>query len=561
MTGLIQDLRLACRNLRRHPVWSATIVLVLALGIGGNMAMVSGFDAWVLRPLDFRDPERLVALYESQPALGRDEFGVAPKSLDDWRASARSLPAIEPYSRAMLTLEADEGDAERILGTRISAGLLPMLGKEPCLGRGFSAEEDLAGAPARVVLIGHATWHNRFAADPEILGRPVLVDGTPHEIVGVMEPGFQFPEWSELWVPMGLDPAAHGRERRFLNVAGRLADGATLADASAELAAIAAGVAAREPATNEGWSARATPIRDVWSPAVIRIALTASAGAALMVLLVICANVANLLLASWISRSRETALRAVLGATRWRLLRQAITESALLALLGGAIGGPLGILGTRLMIGLVPVDPPYLFAFRYDHRALIWTLVLSLLSAAAAVIGVVLRTTGPQLFDALRGGTRGGEGRRAVRLRGGLVGLEVAVSTALVIGALLMVKSFVQERSRDYGYERDAVLTAGVTLAERVYDTPEARAAFFRRAIDGLRQLPEVSLAGAVDQLPPSPGRWTSLHADGVAARRGEEVLATHHRVAGDYLEAIGVPIVAGRRFLPAELEEGAAVA
>ena len=561
MTSILQDLRLTLRMARANPTWTLTIVLVLGLGIGGNMTMLASFDAWVIRPLDFAEPERLTALHETQPTLQRSGFAVSPKNLDDWRASLTSVKGIESYTRTMFTLRADEQEAERVPGTRISAGLLPLLGKPPVMGRVFSREEDLPGQPAQVVLISHGLWRNRFHSDPAVLERTLPVDDVPHRIVGVMEEGFKFPEYAELWVPLGVDPAAHGRDRRYLSTIARLRDTATLAQANAEIAALAERIATREPETSEGWSAAAEPLRDEWAPPVIRVAITASSGAAIFVLLVICANVANLVLAKSIARGRETALRAVLGATRWRLVRQTITETTVLALLGGLIGGPLGVLSTRLMMGMVPVDPPYLFEFRYDHRALLYTLALSFLAGAVSVTAVVTRMTRGSLFDVLRSGARSGENRRTARLRGLLVCGEVALSTALVVAAVLMVKSFVQERDTDYGYERDNILTARVALTGITYGDADARRAYLDRATAALRELPETELVGAVDELPASPNRRTSLHPEGETARRGEEVIASHHRIGGDYLASIGVAILSGRGLRPAEIRDGADVA
>jgi predicted permease len=560
LSQLIQDLRLALRLLRRNPVWSATIVVVLALGIGGNMAMLSAFDAWVVRPLDLERPEELVALHETQPELDRRGFGVAARTLGDWRAAQTTFVAIEPFTRRQFTVTGAE-DPERIQGAAISAGLLPLLGRHPVLGRAFTAEEDLAGQPARSALVSTSLWTNRFAADPQILGRTLLLDDEPHEIVGVMEEGFAFPEWADVWVPLAVDEQAGPREQRRLSLVGRLRPGVERAHAEQEIRSIAADIARREPDSNAGWSAEVTPLREEWAPPVIRVALTASAGAALLVLAVICANVANLFLARALARNQETALRSVLGASRWRLMRQALTEATVLALIAAAVGTPLGIAMTRWMISWAPVDPPYLFAFRIDHRAMLYTLAVSLIAGVASGLGPVVRTTGASLFEALKSGSRSSQTRSTSRFRGLLIGAELALSTALLVGALLMVKSFVQQQRHDLGYQTSDVFTAQVSITGKAYAEPERRGAFLERATLAVSEIPAVAAVAWVDRLPASQGFETvGLEAEGIFRERGEEPNAVLQRVHGEYFETLGIAVETGRAPTAAETRDGAAV-
>ncbi len=338
MLGLLQDIRFGLRQLVHRPGWALVIIFVLAIGIGANTSMFSGFDAWVLRPLDFEDPERLVALHESQPKLDRHRGSLSPRNLGDWADAQQSFVSIEPFRRHRYNLSDD--DEVRLEGARISASLFPLLGKHPILGRTFTRSEDGPGQPGAVALIAHRIWRERYGADPNVIGRVVRLDGRLHEVVGVMEPGFEFPEWAEVWTPFGLDVHSDERGYRFVSAFARLKDGVSLEAARSDLQAIAARLEDKYPEENAGYSANVLSLREEFVPPVIRIAITASLASSLFVLLIICANVASLMLARASARGRESALRTALGASRWHLIRHNLVEGTRVLQCSG--GGPPG---------------------------------------------------------------------------------------------------------------------------------------------------------------------------------------------------------------------------
>ncbi len=561
MTSLLQDLRYSLRVIRKHPVASAVIVATLALGIAANTAMWAGFDAWIVRPLPLEDPDTLVTLAETQPRLGAGRHPISPANLRDWQEQSRTLSEIAAYDRRMFNFY-HRYEPQRVAGASVSAGLFPLLGVAPARGRHFLESEDRPGGPL-VAILSHHAWQIRFDGDPEIVGKTVRLDDRLHEIVAVMPPGFKFPEWAELWTPLALDPDELPRGERFLEAIGRLAPGATLETARAELGAIAERLAKLYPESNSGWGVSVLPVREEWVPPVIRVALLSSLGAAFFVLLIICANVANLMLAQATGRQRETALRAALGASRRRLVRQALTESTLLALAAGALGTALGGWGVRWMKSWAPIEPPYMFEFAVDGRALAYTLLVSLAAGLVCGLAPVVRSSGLDLAETLKSGGRSGEGVRGSRMRDALVVLELAFCVLLVVGALLMVKSFLEEQRIDTGYRTRGVLTLRLSLTGEAYDDPRQRVAFLDRALDRLASLTGVETVGATSHLPASRSGWETvrLEAEGRPARPGEEPRTTRYAVSREYLETLDVSVTAGRPFTASEVLDGGEVA
>ena len=561
MSSLIHDLRFAFRVLRRNPVTSAVIVLTLALGIGANTAMFAGFDAWVLRPLDFDQPERLVALHEFRIKLG-ESSNVAPANFRDWQAASRSFDAIVPFSRTKFNLQAAD-DPERVEGARVAAELFPFLGVDPARGRHFLPEEDLPNGPA-VALISHTTWQRRFNSDPDVLGRTVRLDDNPHEIVGVMPPGFEFPEWAHVWTPLGLDPQASERDERWLSVVARLAPGTGMDVARAEISRVAERLATMHPESNTGWGVEILPLREMWAPPVIRLAMWVSMVVAGAVLLVICANVANLLMAQANRRRREVALRSALGAGRRRLLKQILTESLVLASAGGALGGVLGGWWVDWMLSWAPVNPPYLFRFTVDGRALVYTLAVVVATALVCALATVVRSSGLDVAESLKsgGGRTVGSGV-GLMLRRSLVVGEFAVTMLLLVGALLMVKSFVREQQIDPGYRTEDTLALRLSLAGAAVEDAGGRIELVDEILGRISALAGVEAAGAANRLPVSRAGYQAvqLEAEGRPNQPGEEPIAVYQSVTRDYLEALELPVVEGRGFTSGEAKEGADVA
>ena len=561
MNGILQDVRFAFRHLWQRPLWSGMIIAVLALGIGANTAMFSGYDAWVLRPLDFRAPEQLVAVRESQPALGRSA-GVSPRNLGDWMEQQQSFEEVGAFSRERFNLS-DESAPVRLDGTRVSASLFPMLGKRPVRGRGFRPEEDRPGQPAAVALISYRLWERRFGVDPQVVGRTVRLDGRTHEIVGVMEPGFLYPEWADVWTPMGLDVGAGDRDNRWLNVVARLRSDTSVESAGTQMSTIAARLEQQYPDSNSGWNVDVVPLRGDLVPPVITTALAASLASGILVLLVLCANVASLILAQATARRRATAIRAALGASRWRLVRQSLAEGVLLALPAGALGALFAVLGVRWTLSWVPVDPPYLFAMSgLNATGGVYTLLVSLLAGVACGLVPLLRSSGVSVLGALKSGG-GTSGRRGgTRFGSTLVIGELALSTTLLIGALLVVKSFLALQGADRGYRTDSVLTAELDLVGEGVDQESQRLAAVDRILAGLRELDGADGVGLTTHLPAGGGhRVWGLVAEDRTYAPGEAINATVHGITGDYLTALDIPVLEGRTLTDSEKREGGAVA
>ncbi len=561
MSSLIHDLRFAFRVIRRNPVTSAVIVLTLGLGIGANTAMFAGFDAWVLRPLDLENPQRLVALHEIRTKLG-ERAGVAPANLRAWQAASRSFEAMVPFSRQQFNLQTGD-HPERVEGARVDATLFGFLGIDPIRGRHFLPAEDLPGGPP-VALISDTTWQRRYDSDPEILGRTVRLDGRPHEIVGVMPPGFEFPEWAHVWTPLGLEPQGLERDERWLSVVARLKPGTSLDQAKAEMAGIADRLAARHPDSNAGWSASVQLLREQWAPPVIRLAMWVSMVLAGAVLLVICANVANLLLAQASRRQREVALRAALGASRRRLVAQTLTESLVLASAGGVLGALLGGWWVEWMLSWAPVNPPYLFRFAVDGRALVYTLAVAVATGLLCTLTTVSRGAGLDVGESLKsGGGRTVSSGRGRTLRRFLVVAEFAVTMLLLIGALLMVKSFVGEQRIQPGYRAAGVLTLRLSLDGPVYEEPGRRVELVDEVVRRVTGLAGVEAAGATSRLPVSRAGYlrAKLEAEGRPSQPGEEPTAAYYSVTRDYLQTLDLPVIEGRSFTAGEARDGGDVA
>jgi len=562
MASLLQDLGLAIRVIRRRPGTSAVIVLTLALGIGVNTMFFSGLNGMVLRPLPFEAPERLVALNEAQPKLGQSRKSVAPANLRDWQDENRVFEGIAPYVRSSFNLFTED-DPERIRGASVSASLFPLIGVQPSLGRGFSAEEDRPGG-SRVALISDAVWRRRFGSDRQVLGRTLMLDDRVHEIVGVMEPGFRFPLHAQVWTPLALDPADTRRDQRFLSALARLAPGVTVDEAQAAMTLIGERLASRFPDTNTGWSVRVRRLRDSWLPPVTQFSSIAQQVAVTFVLLIVCANVANLMLARLTSRRRETAVRAALGASRTRLIRGFLIESGVLALLAGALGTWFGVWGMVWLKRIVLVPIPYWLRFDLDPTALVFAVATTLLAGLLCGLVPAWRASGRDVGDALKaGGGRSVDAAGGNRLRNVLVVSQFAMSLMLLVGALLVTKSLLHLQAIDVGYETDRVLTMRLALTGEAYRDPERRVTFLEEALRRTADLTETEAVGASNYLPASRNGYTtaSVEPEGQVVDRGEELLASYHTITDGYLRSLQIPVREGRGFTEEETLEGRRVA
>jgi len=548
--SLLRDLRYAGRRLRRTPAFTALVVATLALGIGANTAIFSVVDAVLLRPLPYRDVDRLVAVrhsYPSQELLAPVDAAGFARYRDEAR-SFGGLTAVRARWEPNLT---GQGEPERLVGARVSGRFFEVLGVPAALGRTLLPDEDAPGRHQAVVL-GDGLWR-RLGADRGIVGRTILLDGEPHEVVGVMPPGFRDPGLrdTELWRPLALPPEefAGGRGQEWLDLVARLRPGVGIEAARAELAAVARRARADEPgAWPPDWTIAATPLVEQTTGA-IRPAVLVLLGAVGFVLLIACANVANLLLARGAGRGREVAVRVALGARRADLVRQLLAESVLLALAGGVFGVALAWAGVRalgtLAAASLPGGTPGI-----DARILGFALLLSLVVGIAFGLVPALQTSRVDLQEALKEGARGAVGARATHaIRRGLVVGEVALALVLLTGAGLLLKSFARLQAIDPGFDTGRLLTFTIALPASRYETEAQRVAFFDRVLGDVAALPGVRAAGAVSILPFGPGGSTnSYRVEGRPFVRGQPgPWGDFRHATPGYFRTLGIPLVKGR--------------
>jgi predicted permease len=559
MESLFQDLRFAVRTLLRSRGFAVVAILCLGLGVGVNTAVFSMVNALLIRPFPFHEPDRVVTLYGSNARLGYTESGLSHADLADWKAGSRGtieeLAAF--YTRSVAV--AGPGETERVEGASVETNTFGLLGMRPVLGRSFLPEEGISGGP-RVVLLSDALWRRRFAADPHVVGRKVVLNGAPAQIVGVMPPRFKFPEVAELWTPLAPDPT-DARGERYLGTVARLRPGATIRQAEAELAAVARRLAAEYPETNSGWGARVVSYRDDMIDGSLRLMLSLMLGAVGLVLLIACANVANLMLARSAGRRREIAVRSALGAGRARVFRQLLTESVVLALAGGALGTAIAIGWTKWTVSRIPEELPYWIRFEVDGTVLAFTFLLS--SVTGVVFGAIpaLRATGGDVQQTLRDGGRGASGGRS-RLRSVLVVGQLSLALVLLVGATLMIRSFVAASRADLGFDTSHVLTARVYLAGDRYTPRASRAAFLNAAAERISAIPGVQAAAATNAIPGDDGgQPVELEAEGAPRARGDELTGELFGGTAGLWTALGTPLAAGRPFTAAESGDTAATA
>ena len=555
MGTILQDLRFGVRMLAKSPGFTLVAVLALALGIGANTAIFSVVNTVLLRPLPFTQPERLVTVIPRNERDGSLGDTHSYPNFADLRAQRQIFEAAAAYSAASgFLLGGDEPELLRGLVT--SADLFPMLGARPALGRTFTAEEDKPGAQ-RVIVLSDGLWRRRFNADPRIVGQSITLTTGPTTVVGVMPPDFKYPVGMakvDYWMPLvpNIRPDnLTARDSVFLTVVARVRAGATLQQAQAELNRTSQQLAAAYPDSNTALGFMLRPLHEELVGDV-RPALYVLLAAVGFVLLIACANVANLLLARAAARQREIAIRVALGASRWRIVRQLLTESLLLALAGGGLGLLLALWGLDLLVAAAPQNIPRLHEAALDPVVLAFTIGVSLLTGVVFGLAPALQATKTDFNEALKeGGRGGGEGLRQNRLRAVLVIAEVALSLILLVGAGLLIQSFGHLLKVDPGFRPEHVLAADVVARSSSYPKPEQRAAFFQQVLQHIAQLPGVEAAGAVSPLPLG-GNFEafSFAIEGrPPAPRGEEPAADFRITSADYFRAMSIPVRRGRVF------------
>jgi predicted permease len=555
MDALLQDIRYGIRRLARSPGFTGLAVLVLALGIGGTATAFGVVNAVLLRPLGFPDPGALVRPY----SLWRGSMSTAsPPDFADWRARSRSFTELAATNSGSFALTGD-GPAEQIPGAEVTGGFFTVLGTPPLLGRTLTTADDDPGAAPGVVL-GYDLWRRRFGTDSGIVGRIVRLEGTSTTVLGVMPAGFVYPDGSELWLPLRFtaDQMATQRGAHYLDVVGRLQRGVTLEAADRELRAIAGALAGEYPRTDANYSATVIGLRDALVGDV-RTPLLLLLSALGVVLLIACANVAGLLVVRGITREREIAIRSALGGGRGRLVRTLITESTILAALGGLAGTMIALWGTAWVAHLSGSAIPLLGETRMDGGVLAFIGLVTLCTVVVFGLLPAWQTVaGGALGFRLQSESRGSTGAR-LRTRNALVVAQTALAVLLLVGAGLLLKSFVRLQRVDPGFDPRHVLTFGVSLPDASYPTPERSALFYQSLIERVDALPGVRAAGAVFGLPLSDFGYSisALELDGrTLSQEEQDGLSLQIRVVTPgYFAAMGIPVRRGRGILPSDRE------
>ncbi|HEX6050816.1 MAG TPA: ABC transporter permease [Gemmatimonadaceae bacterium] len=561
MDTLLHDLRYAIRTLGRSRSFTIIAIACLAIGIGLNTTIFSVVNAVLLRPFDFEDPERLVVLQEVNT---RHDWtsGVAWPNLVDWREQATAFRDIGAVQGRSLTLAAGD-EPERLVGAAVTWNLFPMLGKKPVFGRGIRAEEDRPSGD-RVVLLSDGLWQRRFGRDPQIIGKTIALNEIAHTVIGVMEPGFKFPELAELWIPLREMDGRLARNSKELFTFARLAPGVSVAQARSGLSQVAARLA-REHPENADWGARATPLRDEFIPADIRLLVLTMMGAVTFVLLIACANVANLMLARATSRSREIAIRSALGAGRHRIVRQLLIESVLIGVAGGVLGIPLAAWGLQLLDQAIPTSDaiPYYIDWMLDKPTLLYTAAISMLTGVLFGLTPALQAARGSLQEALRDGARGsGTGVRRSRLRNTLVVAEIALALVLLVGATLFVRSFYGLQTTSAGYDTTPLMTTRYYMQGPRYDSIHARARRAEDIVQRVEALPGVQAAFTSSLIPASGGaNGGGIVVEGQPAEPGREPFGFYAGVSEHFFTTLGIRLVSGRTFTSAEARDSTPVA
>jgi putative ABC transport system permease protein len=560
MDTVVQDLRYALRTLLKQRGFTVVAVLCLALGIGVNTVIFSVVNAMLLRPFPYANPDALVSVTEA-PGRERQRSGSALSypNYADYAAQATSFTSIGSYAARTFTV-LGTSEAERVEGAFVSASMFPTLGIAAARGRGFEPADDREGA-ARVALISDALWERRYSRDVRAIGNAITVDGAPATIIGVMPPDVKFPGRADLWLPHARGVRPGDRGNHYLEAIGRLKPGVTLAQSRSELDAIGRRLAERYPEENRGWAPRVVTLRDA-EVGESRPILLIMQVAVLFVLLIACANVANLVLARGTARHREIAIRTTLGAARTRVVRQLLTENLLLALAGGALGVMLAGWGLDIVLALVPDTLPNWMRFTIDGRVLAFTLLVSMATGFVFGMAPALQVSRPDLTDALKDGARGaGAARGGRRVRNALVVAEMALSLVLLVGASLMMVSFLRLQSVDPGFDYRTTLSMQVAVNDARYDSLFTRWGTLDRIVTEVSALPGVRGAAVVSLTPlVNANATTGFFVDGEPLTAGGAHPAEVRSISASYFDVMGIRLLRGRAFSRQELADSTPV-
>ncbi|HZN09587.1 MAG TPA: ABC transporter permease [Pyrinomonadaceae bacterium] len=552
MDAFLNDIRYAFRNLIKRPAFTLIAVLTLGIGIGANTAIFSSIYALLLKPLAFPELDRVVAIWDKNPSRGVVHNEVAMANYLDWQAQTQSFEQLALYSwfNASIT---GLNEPERVQGFAVTANFLDVTGVKPIMGRNFTAEENQPGKDV-VVIISYSLWQRHFGADPNILAKTITINNFPCQVVGVMPPHFNFPKAGDVYAPLELSPeVVSNRQTHQYYVIGRLKPGASIESAQAEIDNVTARLEKQYPETNTGLGATVYPLVDDMVRAYDK-PIWITMGFVGFVLLIACANIANLMLARASGRQKEIALRAALGASRWRIMRQLLTESVIVALIGGAFGVLLGYWGIDALRWSNPGDAAKFAAgwhqLGINVPALLFTLGLSVFSGLVFGLAPALQVSKPNLNDSLKEGARQ-VSASSHRLRSALVVFEIALSLVLLVGAGLSVRSFLSLVKTSPGFNPDSVMTMRLMLPRAKYQQQPQRAAFYNDLLQRVKATPGVESAAFVNYLPlGGQNSSDSYLVEGEAEPQPGRENEGRYRVATpDYFQTMRIPIVAGRGF------------
>ncbi|MBI4478972.1 MAG: ABC transporter permease [Acidobacteria bacterium] len=565
---LIQDVRFGLRMLRKSPWFTAVAVLTLALGIGVNATVFTLVNSVLFKGLPFDEPDRIVSITSNNLARNQPQLGASYLDFLDWKAQSQSFAGLAVAQGNSTNLSDPGLPTEQYFSGRISTNTFSLMGVKPLLGRDFLPQED-QGAGVQVAILGYDLWQKRYGGDPKILGRVIRLNEIDTPVVGVMPPGMKFPVSQELWTPLfasGPASSLNRRDSRGMLVYGRLADGVSMAQAQSELDLIAKRLQTEYPQTNKGIGIRAMPYTEFFAGGQIRMLFLAMFGAVGFVLLIACANVANLLLARSIRREREVSIRAALGASRGRIVRQLLVESLLLGILGGVGGLLLSIWGVRAFLLALPSEVtrtiPYWMDFSMDYTVVGYLALICVATSILFGIAPALHATRVDLSRSLKEGSRGSGGGRARYLSRILVVGEVSLALVLLAGAGLMIRSFVKLYEMSASLNSEKVLTATMLLSGARYLTPEPRMALLDRLEPELATIPGVESIALTSNLPLFGALNWQLELEGQPppADPNDRPSVSALEVSPQYFQVLGIAVLRGRTFRPADGRDGSAV-
>jgi putative ABC transport system permease protein len=562
MDILLRDLRYAVRSFLKKPGFTGIAVLTLALGIGANTAIFSVVNGVLIRPLPFAEPDRLVWVWGKINQGSR--ASVSPLDFVDYREQNTTFEQFAAQISVPVSFNlTGTGEPERLAAAVVTGNYFDALGVRPAIGRAFELKNEKPGHD-QVVLLSRGIWQRRFGGNPGIVNKQITLDGKSYQILGVMPADFKFPQTAEIWVPMNFEFAPEMKQRKahFLRPVARLKAGVTLSQAQADTDRVAAGLAQAYPQTDTGWSLRLVPLREQLVGDV-RMTLLLLLGAVGFVLLIACANVANLLLVRAASRQKEISIRIALGASRWRVIRQVLTESVLLSLAGGALGALIATWGVDLLANVSASALPPTAQIKIDSSVMTFTFAISILTGVVFGSVPALRVLRVSVNDSLKeGGRSASEGSHRNRTRNVLVVVETAVAMALLVGAGLLIRSFISLQNVDPGFDATNVLTMRVDLSRTKYESMEQASAFFDQLEDRVSALPEVETLGMVTELPLSnqPNDMPFSVQGRPLVAPGQQYDADFRRVNSNYFKAMRIPMVKGREFTEDEVRRSAPV-